>query len=240
VSALKQRLGKWLIPRLPVSPWVFGIFRRELNAMTVRLLGRVHPGWIARRRAIGRQRGLLVNIGCGPFGREGWINLDLFAAAHVTMRADCRRRLPLADASARGIHVEHYFEHLEPATERPRFLAECRRCLESGGVLRIIVPDMRKYIDAYIAPGWEAIDAVGCGGEKPQAVFATKMEALNHVFVQDGEHYGGFDAEHLRRTLVQGGFSEVEKVEWRQGRFPGGAIDRDQHKPYSLYMEAIR
>lgn len=208
--------------------------------MAVRILGRVHPGWIAKRRIIARRQGLLVNVGCGPFGREGWINLDLRAAPRVTMRADCRRRLPLADGSARGIHVEHYFEHLEPTAERPRFLAECRRCLEPGGVLRIIVPDIHKYIDAYLAPGWDAINAVGCGGETPQAVFATKMEALNHVLVQDGEHCGGFDAEYLRRTLVQGGFSEVEQVEWRQGRFPGGPIDREQHRPYSLYMEAIR
>ena len=33
---LKQRLGTWLIPRLPVNPWVFRIFRVELNAMMVR------------------------------------------------------------------------------------------------------------------------------------------------------------------------------------------------------------
>ena len=66
------------------------------------------------------------------------------------------------------------------------------------------------------------------------------MEALNHVFVQDGEHYGGFDAEYLRRTLQQAGFEDIAQVEWRQGRFPGGAIDRDQHRTYSLYMEARR
>ncbi|MFI4999599.1 MAG: class I SAM-dependent methyltransferase [Reyranellales bacterium] len=240
MTTLKQRLGAWMIPRMPVNPWVFRTFRVELNAMMVRSLGHIHLGWIAQRRALARQKGLLVNIGCGPFGQQGWTNLDLFQAPGVTMRADCRRRFPLADGSARGIHVEHYFEHLEPTTERPRFLAECRRCLEPGGVLRIIVPDMRKYIDAYIAPGWQTLNEIGCGGERPQAAFATKMEALNHVFVQEGEHYGGFDAEYLRRTLEQAGFTDIEQLGWRQGRFPGGAIDREQHRPYSLFMEAIR
>ena len=65
---------------------------------------------------------------------------------------------------SRGIHVEHYFEHLEPTTERPRFLAECRRCLEPGGVLRIIVPDMRKYVEAYLANDWTMLNEIGCGG----------------------------------------------------------------------------
>jgi predicted SAM-dependent methyltransferase len=240
MSSLKQRIGAWLIPRMPVNPWVFRSFRVELNAIAVRVLDVVHPGWVAKVRELRRQRGLLVNVGCGPFGREGWVNLDLFPAPGVTLRVDCRRDLPLADGSARGIHVEHYFEHLEPGIERPRFLAECRRCLEPGGVLRIIVPDMRKYAEAYLSPGWDLLNEVGCGGELPQATFATKIEALNHVFVQDGEHYGGFDEEYLRRTLEQAGFADVEQVEWCQGRFPGGAIDREQHKPYSLFMEAVR
>ena len=240
MPTLKQRLGAWLAPNLPVNPWVFMIFRVELNAMKVRLLNRIHPGWIARRRALQQRRDVLVNIGCGPFGKDGWINLDLFPAPGVTARVDARWGLPLADASTKGIHVEHYFEHLEPNLERPRFLAECLRCLRPGGILRIVVPDMRKYIEAYIAPGWEVLNTVGCGGERPQDTFGTKIEALNHVFVQDGEHYGGFDSEYLRRTLQKAGFDDIEEVGWRAGRFPGGAIDREQHASYSLYMEACR
>jgi len=158
----------------------------------------------------------------------------------VTMRTDARWGLPLADVAAKGIHIEHYFEHLEPTTEQPRFLADCRRCLQPGGILRIVVPDMRKYIEAYLAPGWDVLNRVGCGDDRPQDVFATKMEALNHVFVQDGEHYGGFDAEFLRNTLAKAGFDDIEQVGWRTGRFPGGAIDREQHASYSLYMEARR
>jgi hypothetical protein len=58
--------------------------------------------------------------------------------------------------------------------------------------------------------------------------------------VQDGEHYGGFDSEYLRCTLQKAGFDDIEEVGWRAGRFPGGAIDREQHASYSLYMEARR
>ena len=240
MTTLKQRLGTWLIPRMPVNPGVFRIFRGELNAVLVRLLGSCHPAWIARQRALRARKGVPVNIGCGPFGQDGWVNFDLFPALGVTARVDCRRHLPLGDGAARGINVEHYLEHLKPPTERARFLAECQRCLESAGVLRIVVPGMRKYSEAYLAPGWGVLNEVGCGGELPQAIFATKIEALNHVFVQDGEHYGGFDAEHLRRTLEQAGFADIGQVGWREGRVPGGIIDCEQHRLYSLYMEARR
>lgn len=237
---MKQRLGAWIIPRLPVNPWIFRTMRVELNAAMVRLLGRIYPAWVTRRRALARRKGLLVNIGCGPFGEDGWVNLDLFPAPGVTLRADCRWRLPLGDGSCRGIHIEHYLEHLEPTRERPRLLSECHRCLEEAGVLRIIVPDMRKYIEAYVAPGWDVLNTIGCGGERPQASFRTKIEALNHVFVQEGEHYGGFDEEYLHLVLTEAGFRDVETVAWRQGQFPGGCIDREQHRTYSIYIEARR
>lgn len=240
MTTMKQRMAQWLGARLPVNPWFFRALRLELSAMSVRLLNRILPARRSRLRALRQQRGILANIGCGPFGREGWVNLDLFAAPGVTMRADCRYGLPFDDGSVKGLHVEHYFEHLEPLVERPRFLSDCRRCLEPGGILRIVVPDMRKYIEAYLADGWTALNQVGCGGDRPQDCFATKIEALNHVFVQEGEHFGGFDAEYLRRTLEAAGFADVRQVEWGEGRFPGGPIDRQQHRLYSLYMEARR
>ncbi|WP_421999012.1 class I SAM-dependent methyltransferase [Reyranella sp.] len=238
MSTLKQQFGGWLIPRLPVNPWVFRTLRTEANACWVRVANAILPGRRSRQRDLRHRTGLLVNIGCGPFGQDGWVNLDLFASPGVTLRVDCRRRLPLADRSARGIHIEHYLEHLEPTVERPRLLAECRRCLEPGGVLRVVVPDIRLYVEDYLADGWAG--AGGRDGVLSESLFKTKAEALNHVFVQDGEHYGGFDAEYLRLTLEKAGFGDVRRVGWREGDFPGGPIDREQHRTYSLYMEARR
>jgi predicted SAM-dependent methyltransferase len=238
MPTLKQRLGAWLIPRLPVNAILFRQIRLELNAAWVRLLGAVHPAWRRRRHELLKGKGLLVNIGCGPFGKPGWVNLDLFSHEGTTMRVDSRRPFPFGSASCRGIHVEHYLEHLEPSRERAAFLAECWRCLEPGGILRIIVPDARKYAAAYLADGWQELNTIGCGGDLPEGAFATKMEALNHVFLQDGEHYGGIDAEFLGQALRRAGFSQITLENWRTGGFPEGCIDREQHRPYSLYMEA--
>lgn len=238
MATLKQHIGRWIIPKLPLNPVVFRLVRLELSASWVNALNAFHPRYLARRRALARQRDCLVNIGCGPFGHEGWINFDLHPHAGVALAIDCRRSLPLGDGSCRGIHVEHYFEHLEPSRERPRFLAECRRCLQPDGILRIIVPDGRKYAESYLADGWASLNAIGCGGDRPESTFTTKMAALNHVFLQDGEHYGGIDAASLRSELVAASFRDVRIVGWREGAFPGGSIDREQHRAYSLYMEA--
>ncbi|MCF8533099.1 MAG: hypothetical protein K9G48_08860 [Reyranella sp.] len=108
MTTLKQKAGARLIPGLPFNLWVFRVNRLELNAAAVRMLGRMHPGWIRRRHALRAQSGLLANLGCGPFGLAGWVNLDRFDSPGVTMRVDCRHNLPMA---------------------------ECLRCLEPGGCI---------------------------------------------------------------------------------------------------------
>lgn len=238
MPTVKQQVGAWLIPRLPINPVVFRLVRLELRALWLNVRNVLWPPSRMIRRRLARGRDLLVNIGCGPFGHDGWVNFDLHCHRGVALDIDCRRPLPLADGSCRGIHVEHYFEHLEPTVEQPRFLAECRRCLTAGGILRIIVPDARKYVKAYLSDGWTNLNAIGCGGEHPETAFSAKMAALNHVFLQDGEHYGGLDETLLCNTLAVAGFVEVAVVDWREGVFPGGCIDREQHRSYSLYVEA--
>lgn len=239
MTTVKQRIGDWLVRTLGVNPQTFRAVWMETRAAWVRLRGRIDPVWVLRRRELRRRTDVLANIGCGPSGREGWVNFDLFQVSGVTLPIDCRHGLPLGDGSCRGIHVEHYFEHLEMTIERPRFLAECLRCLEVGGVLRIIVPDAGKFTEAYLAPGWEAINAMG-GFYVPEEACRTKMEVLNHTFLQEGDHFAGYDAAYLRIVLEDAGFRDVLQVAWKEGRFPGGCIDIDQHRVYSLYMEARR
>jgi hypothetical protein len=94
-------------------------------------------------------------------------------------------------------------------------------------------------MEAYLAPGWEAINAMG-GFYVPEKACRTKMEVLNHTFLQEGDHFGGYDAAYLRIVLEDAGFRDVLQVAWKEGRFPGGCIDIDQHRVYSLYMEARR
>ncbi|MBS0540210.1 MAG: hypothetical protein JSR47_15690 [Proteobacteria bacterium] len=239
MTTRKRRIGEWLVGVLGVNPETFWAVWIELRAAAVRIRGRIDPRWIARRHELMRRRGVLANLGCGPTGREGWVNLDLFDAPGLTMRVDCRHRLPLADGACRGLQVEHYFEHLEIKVERPRFLAECRRVLEENGILRIVVPDARRFMEAYLRPGWEPINRLG-GFYVPEELCRAKIEVVTHTFRQDGDHFAGYDADYLRIVLEDAGFRDVAVRAWREGEFPGGCIDIDQHRVYSLYMEARR
>jgi predicted SAM-dependent methyltransferase len=232
---IKQGIGRWLIPTLPVNKHVFDHVRAELTAMRVRLLQKVHPAQRRSLKRFAKAKGLKANIGCGPFGKPGWVNLDTYGHAGVTLRSDCRRRIPLSDRSCIGVHVEHFFEHLNPPDEVPPFLAECRRVLAPGGVLRIIVPDGEMFIRSYMAEGWSEFERIGIH----QRDYATKMDALNHVFIQGYEHFACYDFETLSDRLLRAGFTSISRETYGQGQFPGGCIDREQHRPYSLYAEAI-
>ena len=237
---LKAQVGHWLFPRVAPSRHVLEHLRLEYNAFLVRSRRCWNLSYRSQLRQLAKRDDILANIGCGPFGLPGWVNLDLHQHRGVTLPYDCRRHLPFRNGSCRGIHVEHFFEHLEHAHERLPFLRECLRCLAPDGVIRIIVPDAGLYVRAYAEPGWDALNRLSPGGKLPSDQFEHKMEALNTVFLQGWEHYGGYDFDSLASVLTQSGFTRIAQRPWREGTFPGGCIDRENHRAYSLYIEAQR
>lgn len=237
---LKQRIGKYLFQHLPVSRHVFDHFRLEVNATWVRMLHWINPSYIYKVAKLRKMKNILVNVGCGPYGKEsGWINLDLFSLKNVLMRSDCRKRMLMSDNSCKGIHVEMFLEHLDPIDELPFFLKECYRSLQVNGVLRIIVPDAVKFVNAYQNSGWDELNKISYGGEDWSKVYSCKMEALNHVFLQGYEHYGGWDFERIAIELRKAGFVQIQKADYKSGKLPE-IIDREFHKTYGLYIEAIK
>ncbi len=56
-----------------------------------------------------------------------------------------RKRLKFENDSAAAILAEHVKEHV-PFLQALGFLGECRRVLKPGGVLRIAVPDVGRFL----------------------------------------------------------------------------------------------
>jgi predicted SAM-dependent methyltransferase len=236
---LKQDIGRWVFARMPITRNLFDQLRIEANAVEVWGLNHVSPAHMLRLRKLRALRDTLVNVGCGPHVEPGFINLDLASTAPGVVRWDCRRELPLGDGSARGIRIEHFFEHLETREEAPALLRDCARVLQPGGVLRIVVPDARRYLEAYLKSDRGGFEALGMPVPFPSDL-PTRMDVLNHIFHQGHEHRAGYDFESLAHRLEAAGFTSVQRMDFRSSLLPSLACDREVHAPYSLYVDAVR
>ena len=235
---LKQQFGRWLFARLPITRYLFDQLRFEANAWIVGLQNAVLPGRRRRLRQIRAMRHVLVNVACGPQVLDGFINVELVGPP-PRVRWDCRRSVPLADESAAGIRVEHFLEHIEPREELPAFLRDCRRALESGGVLRVIVPDAERFLRAYCQPGLDGLRELAVPIPFPSDL-PTRMDVINHIFYSWHEHRWAYDFETLAHRMRAAGFTGIERVGFRHSLLPALAQDRAQHKPYSLYVDAVK
>lgn len=83
---------------------------------------------------------LRLNLGCGFFKRDGWVNIDADPAYGPDIVADCTR-LPYDDQTVDEIYAGHILEHIEESL-RLAPLREWKRVLKSGGKIVVVVPDV--------------------------------------------------------------------------------------------------
>ena len=207
--------------------------------------------WVVKRNrkkvieALRNEVQVYANIGAGGAGLAiGWVNIDYTQCKNVHYIFDCRKELPFAANSVKGIFTEHFFEHIDFNEEVPYFLKEAHRVLQSDGCIRIIVPDAEKYLTGYCSDGWESLkqtrplnknltDSMGIK-------YNTKMELINEVFRQGGEHKYAWDYDTLKYVLETAGFSRISKRTYLESIDSKLAIDMEARKFESLYVEAMK
>lgn len=89
-----------------------------------------------------------MNLGCGPFPADGWLNCDRLARAGVDLRADLRDGLPLRDACLDYVSCVHVLQDLAYYDVAP-LLRELHRVLRPDGVLRLVLPDLERALHAF-------------------------------------------------------------------------------------------
>mgnify|MGYP001347826140 FL=1 len=98
----------------------------------------------------------LLNIGAGRFRLNGWTNVDLKVGSlsenwkNEDINHDLTKNIPISlpDNSVKAIYASHVIEHI--FEENVNFLfTDCFRLLETGGVLRIVCPDINLAERAY-------------------------------------------------------------------------------------------
>jgi predicted SAM-dependent methyltransferase len=218
--------------------------RASLDATTERIgaqLAALGVGESSRR--------LKLHLGCGKSHIDGWINIDIDPAP---LALNVLRGLPFGDGTAHCIFVSHMLEHLYFPRDVQAFLAELRRVLAPGGVVRIVVPDVEQCIEAYAKrdpvffasrretwPWWpenptrlEDFLAYAGAGPEPAYLFES--------------HKYGYDFETLAKALTAAGFGTVTRSAFMQSAHPELRVDdasaaagaRYGDRYYSLFVEA--
>jgi predicted SAM-dependent methyltransferase len=184
-----------------------------------------------RFQAMGSARFEYMNVGCGPFPKEGFCNVD-FNWSPGILCLDITRGIPLPPSSLRGIFTEHCLEHISYA-QCLEILRDFRRMLKPGGVARIVVPDGELYCSLYMQAqvGKTVVWPYAEDGKLPIYYVNRIMHDHGHKFIYD------FDA--LKESLLVAGFREVRRESFRRGSDPKLLIDQEHRSVESLYVEGI-
>jgi predicted SAM-dependent methyltransferase len=155
---------------------------------------------------------------------------------------DARHPLPFADNSVDWVYAEHFIEHVSLA-EGIRWLAEVRRILVPGGLIRVTTPDLRLYAESYLSPDGglfgELRDGLFDRGARPRLP-QRRAFMMNLVFLF-WDHRWIYDFDELCHAFDQAGYPEgsVRRCSFRKGRQADvAAMDRPHRQLETLYVEA--
>ena len=184
----------------------------------------------AQRLLQNKKQPLRLHLGCGSIYLDGWVNIDLVSppGKRRDLRWDLQRRIPFPDESIEAIFSEHLLEHLEIAAGFAH-LKECRRVLTPGGVLRIGVPDLERYVYSYLGENSLIED------ERPGR--PTRGIAFGEIFFFY-EHKAMYDFETLELMLREVGFEAVKRTAFGEGKLT--SIDSESRRLETLYVEAVK
>src|SRR5262249_45877208 len=124
------------------------------------------------------------------------------------MRLDIRNGLPMPDNSTEFVYCRDVLEHFYP-NELEFILKECYRVLQEGGGMRIVVPNLRNAIEAYLRGKAEWFDTW------PRSYQSLGGRFSNFVLC-DGQHRNAFDFGFFEENLRAVGFGKV--IEQRNGK----------------------
>ncbi|HEV2635711.1 MAG TPA: methyltransferase domain-containing protein [Actinocrinis sp.] len=154
---------------------------------------------------------------------------------------DIGKPLPFDDGCVDWVYAEHLIEHV-PLLTAISWLAEARRILAPGGVLRITTPDLRKYVEGYLgesgffAKHRRRLRLMRVGPPMPE----RKAFMVNQIFYLYG-HRWIYDYDELCYALTEAGFApdRIRRCEYREGsRADVAELDTSFRNDETIYLEA--
>ncbi|HKQ45303.1 MAG TPA: class I SAM-dependent methyltransferase [Rhizomicrobium sp.] len=188
-----------------------------------------------------------LNLGAGPFWRRsGWETTD--HKKHWWQRGDTAWRLNFPAESFDLVFSSHMLEHI-PHFKIDAVLKECNRVLKTGGMIRLVCPNLETFARAYVARDAETFAKVcdedptirqdlGFGGQLMNFLISPGADSM--MFSRNGECIGGYahvysyDFEMLKILLERHGFGDVVRSD-----FGGSAIAQMREPLHVIGTEAL-
>lgn len=208
-----------------------------------------------------------LNIGCGRSPTQGWYNYDNspavwlarsrllsaivarlglldsnglafaeFCRTNDVRHANAARRIPHGSATVDTIYSSHMLEHLD-RDEACAFLAECRRVLKPGGILRLAVPDLRNAAYQYLRlnDGDGFLRHLQFDLDRPRGLAGH----LRRLLTGGRGHHWMYDRDSLTALVTDAGFVDLEFMgQGKTGIAEPGSLDLTEREADSLCVEA--
>ena len=202
-----------------------------------------------------------LNLGCGAQTPAGWINVDFSLGAKLVklplfsylnrrlklfrtdwnegiLLHDLRRRFPWTNDSVDIIYSSHTLEHFSKA-EGIHFLSECYRVLKTGGILRLVVPDLRVLVDQYIQgaiPADEFVEKLEVGYESAGDRYLQKVLAPYTRF----PHKCMYDSATLQAKAKQLGFAAASKMPFESSILDIRSVEQEDRTNGAVIVEGVK
>ncbi len=177
-----------------------------------------------------------LNVGASPiWEKEGWFRLDhkLKENSHSSIAGDAAA-ISLPNEACQTVFCSHMFEHI-PHTKLESILIEFNRVLSQEGVLRILLPDLRKIAEAYVnrdADFFKEAKAedeslrtdLGFGGLFMNFIVSPGQDTvlMNRnldQFIAGYAHIYAYDFDMLRILLERTGFGNIKQMKFCESDF---------------------
>lgn len=200
-----------------------------------------------------------LNLGCGPNAPANWVNVDgswnAWLSSHLHLRRaleslalvepnqgsrwdvrplvhDLTKPLPFKDNTFAVVYGSHVLEHLY-LVDAQKLLRECRRILRPGGVIRLVVPDLRSIVMNYVknknGDGSSPTERIAAADKLNEKLgfwspappdgnvlfrFYSALKGFHH-------HRWMYDSDSLICQIQVAGFQEVSQKEYLKSDIPG-------------------
>ncbi len=178
-----------------------------------------------------------LHAGCGPIkygSTHGvtWINMDR-EARHNPDLVGCVMNLEsyFGQDYFSFISSTHMLEHLPWPAGVQKFFSEAKKVLKPGGILRLVVPDLKKVAAKYVA-GEDLKDIY----DGPYWTYRDQPATRFMEFCRGWDHTIIFDEQLLRSLTEEAGFTDFKVMPFSVSQIPE-LSGRDRFQSESISVE---